>query len=373
MTDPRSKTLIIIPALTCGGAERVAVLLARGWIERGHHIVLATIYGRDRDFYEVPVQVERIALDLGRDRSNLAQKLTGNVRRVLALRRLIRRERPDRIVSFMNQTNVVVLLSAAGLRVPVIVTEHMDPRRDDLHAGWRWLRRKTYLGAARLVSVSRAVDSFFDWLPGDRRAVIPNPLPLDEIEKATGEPLVLPWRQTVIAMGRLAPEKGFDQLMRAFAAVAGEFPDWGLVILGEGPQRDELELLAEELRIGDRLGLPGMLQEPFAALKQADLFVLSSRHEGFGNALVEAMACGLPVIATDCWSVSPAIVRHEVNGLLVPPEDPSALAAAMARLMRDEPLRRQFGRAAVETAKPFGLPAVIARWEQLFDQIICLP
>lgn len=369
MLETGSKTLMIVPSLSGGGAERVAVLLARGWAERGYRVVLATIYGRDRDFYELPAQVERIALDLGRDRSNLAQKLTGNLKRILALRRLIHRTRPDRIVSFMNQTNVAVLLAAARQPVPVIVTEHMDPRRDDLPAAWRWLRRKTYLRATRLVSVSRAVDSFFDWLPSDRRAVIPNPLPLEEIGSQTGEPLAVPWKRTAIAMGRLSPEKGFDLLMRAFAAVAAEFCDWGLVILGEGPQRRELESLAQELRIGHRCALPGMLRHPFAALKQADLFVLSSRHEGFGNALVEAMACGLPVVASDCWSVSPEIARHEVDGILVPCGDAGALATALARMMRSESLRRQLGRAAVASAERFRLPVVIEQWQRLLDQI----
>lgn len=369
MSASKCKILMMISSLSGGGAERVAVLLARGFLQRGHDVALATVYGREGDFYELPDEIERVALNLGRDRSNFVQKLTGNSRRILALRQTIRRIRPSVILSFMNQTNVLALLAAAGLKVPVLVTEHMDPRRDGLPAAWRWLRRATYPRATQLVSVSQAVDSFFTWLPEKRRTVIPNPMPLDDIESESGRPLRLSYRRTVIAMGRLAREKGFDLLLRAYAAIAAEFPDWGLVILGEGPERGVLESLAADLNLGERLQMPGAVRQPFAALKQADLFVLSSRHEGFGNALVEAMACGLPVIAADCWSVSPQIIHDGSDGVLVPPDDSAALTGAMARLMRDESLRAQLGRQAADSAQRFALSEVIMQWELLLGKV----
>ncbi len=360
---------MVVPSLSSGGAERVAVLLAQGFLARGHRVAFVTIYGRDRDFYVLPSGVDRIALNLGRDRSNVLQKLTGNFRRVMALRRTVRRTQPGVAVSFMNQTNIVVLLAAAGLGVPVIATEHMDPRRDSLPAAWRWLRRKTYPRAARLVSVSSAVDNFFTWLPDECRTVIPNPVPLREVQGQTGQPLALPWSRSVIAMGRLAPEKGFDLLIRAFAELAPRFPDWGLAILGEGVERAALQSLARELAVADRVCLPGVVQQAFAALKQGELFVLSSRHEGFGNALVEAMACGLPVIATDCWSVSPEIVRDGVDGLTVPAGNPNALAGAMGVLMGDADRRRRLGEAAAESARRFDLDSVMRRWEDLLEEL----
>jgi glycosyltransferase involved in cell wall biosynthesis len=369
MPGLQRKILMVVPSLSSGGAERVAVLLARGLRERGHRVALATVYGRDRDFYALPADVDRIALGLGRDRSNLFQKLTGNFRRVLAVRRTICRTQPDAVVSFMNQTNIVALLAAVGLRVPMIATEHMDPRRDGLAGPWRWLRRRTYPRADRLVSVSRAVDSFFTWLPADRRSVIANPVSLEDVNGQTGRPLTLPWKRCVVTMGRLAPEKGFDLLIRAFAELAPRFPDWGLFILGEGPQRSALESMAREWEIADRVRLPGAVPQAFAALKQCDLFVFPSRHEGFGNALVEAMACGLPVVAADCWSVSPEIVHDGTDGLLVPPENPDALAVAMAGVMGDEDRRRQLGEAAAESARRFDLPGVVRQWERLLEEV----
>lgn len=369
MPQSTRKILLVISSLSGGGAERVAVLLTQGWLGRGHHVSVVTVYGRDRDFFELPRRVERVALDLGRDRSNVIQKLSGNVQRVRALRRTIRQARPDVIISFMPQTNVLVLLASLGLGIPVIATEHIDPCRERLPRHWQWLRRVCYPRALRVVSVSAAIDANFHWLPRERRTVIANPISMIDVRSQQDEPLNLPWPHTVMAMGRLASQKGFDLLLPAFAQVAHSFPDWGLVILGEGPDRPLLETMIEDLNLRGRIRLAGVLHQQYAALKQADLFVLSSRHEGFGNVLVEAMACGLPVIATECWAISPDIVHHGVDGLLVPIEDVDALAAAMRSLMGDLLRRQQLGEAAAQSAQRFDLANILENWQPLLDSL----
>jgi glycosyltransferase involved in cell wall biosynthesis len=159
-------------------------------------------------------------------------------------------------------------------------------------------------------------------------------------------------------------------LIRAFGRLTEEFPDWGLVILGEGTRLGELESLVAELGLTERVRLPGVLDNPFPTLKQADLFVLSSRSEGFGNVLVEAMACGLPVVATECWSRAPGIVRHGVDGILVAAEDVDALASAMRDLIADDQRRRQLGREAAQSAKRFDLTLVTRAWDQLLKDLV---
>lgn len=371
VTMPQStrKILLVLPSLTGGGAERVAVLLTHGWLSRGHHVSVVTVYGRDHDFFELPRRVERVALDLGRIRSSWVQKITGNWQRIRALRKAIRQTRPDVVISFIHQTNVLTLLASRGLGIPVVVTEHIDPARERLPWRWELLRRLFYRGAFQLVSVSEAIDAKFAWLPPQRRSVIYNPISLAEIRAQQSEPMNLPWPHTLIAVGRLMPQKGFDLLLPAFAALAAEFPDWGLVILGEGSERPHLEAVVEDLNLRGRVRLPGLLHQPYAALKQADLFVLSSRHEGFGNALVEAMACGLPVISTDCWAISPGIVQDGVDGLLVPAEDVPALTAALRTLMSDPARRQQLGQAAAETAKRYDLESIMRCWQPLLESL----
>jgi glycosyltransferase involved in cell wall biosynthesis len=170
-------------------------------------------------------------------------------------------------------------------------------------------------------------------------------------------------------MGRLDAEKGFDLLIAAFGRLAADFPDWGLAILGEGSLRQKLSAQVAALGLGDRVRLPGVTDSA-AALRQGELFVLSSRHEAFGLALAEAMAAGLPVIAADCPSGPAEIIHSGEDGLLVPAEDAAALAAAMAQLMADPAQRRRLGENARASARRFDLSTVTQSWERLIDSCL---
>jgi glycosyltransferase involved in cell wall biosynthesis len=368
MTDSRRKVLLVIPGLTAGGAERVLVLLAGGLLERGYRVHVVTTFGRQTDFYRLPEGIGRVALDMAGETSRLADKLAGNLRRIAGLRRAIRTAMPDVVVSFLSETNVLVLLATMGLGLPVIVTEHTDPRWYPAGRAWKVLRRLSYRRASRLVSPSAGVDKGFSWLPPGRRVVIHNPVRLEEDDEAVA-PRGFPWPHTVLAMGRLEAEKGFDLLVDAFGRLAADFPDWGLAILGEGSLRQKLSAQVAALGLGDRVRLPGVMDSA-AALRYGELFVLSSRHEAFGLALAEAMAAGLPVIAADCPSGPAEIIQGGEDGLLVPAEDAAGLAAAMRQLMADPAQRRRLGDAARAAARRFDLDIVIQSWEQVIDHCL---
>ncbi len=361
---------MVIPSLCGGGAERVLVLLARGFQDLGHDVDVVTIFGEADDFYRLPQGTGRVALGLGKATFSAVQKIRANLKRLSALRAALRALRPDVVVSFMGETNVLALLAALRLKVPVIVTEHVNPRKHRLPKMWEILRGVFYRRAARVVSVSEGVDAYFTWVPEAKRAVIHNPVCLDEIHCAAGETVAFDWLHTAVAMGRLEVQKGFDVLASAFAKVAPDFPEWGLVILGEGSERSNLESLVARLHMTERIRLPGALESPFATMKQADLFVLSSRYEGFGIAVVEAMACGLPVIATDCPSGPAEILRQGEDGILVPPEDVDALAGALAELMADQGKRQNLGSRGIEAARRFDLDLVSRTWDELLEAVV---
>jgi len=223
-----------------------------------------------------------------------------------------------------------------------------------------------------MVSISRGIDGRFGWVPEDRREVIynvvvpedpadgPGPNPFESSNAA----------RHVVAVGRLVRQKGFDLLVRAYSKVAEEHPDWNLWVFGEGPERSRLESLAEDLGTGTRIRFPGWSDRIFAAYRHADLFVLSSRYEGFGNVIIEAMAAGLPVIVTDCPSGPAEIVRDGEDGLLVPAEDVDALADAMGRLMSDAADRDRLAGRAIRAADRFGLDPALDRWERVLRRVV---
>lgn len=171
----------------------------------------------------------------------------------------------------------------------------------------------------------------------------------------------------IVGMGRLGREKGFDLLVRASAAVRHPFR---VVLLGEGVEENSLRELVKNLGIGDRVEFAGFRKNPFPYLQKASVFVLPSRYEGFPNSLLEAMALGVACVATRCPTGPEEIIMDGENGLLVPVEDPTALANAIDRLLGDTELRDRLGRAARERAREFDAVRILPRFEVLLEEVI---
>jgi GalNAc-alpha-(1->4)-GalNAc-alpha-(1->3)-diNAcBac-PP-undecaprenol alpha-1,4-N-acetyl-D-galactosaminyltransferase len=364
---------LVIASLAGGGAERVVTTLTRGFINAGQIISVITLFGRETDFFALPDGAQRLALGLGQNSRTIGQAIRNNARRAQALRRAIRSTAPDVVISFVDQTNILVLLSLWGTSIPVLVTEHNASSADCGGKLWEMLRRCVYPFATALVSVSEGVDRQFRWMPKKKRWVIYNPLAYGDSGSAGDSPLPTTFSNTqrhLIAMGRLAQQKGFDLLIDAFARIADAHSDWDLHILGEGEKRAELTALISKLNLEKRVFLTGRIPHPFPILRHADLFVLSSRWEGFAIVLIEAMACGLPVLSFDCLSGPREIIRHQTDGLLVPAEDVGGLAEAMDHLMSDEKERRRLASNTQEGSQRFGIDGVIAQWQNLLDRVI---
>jgi glycosyltransferase involved in cell wall biosynthesis len=174
---------------------------------------------------------------------------------------------------------------------------------------------------------------------------------------------------TILAAGRLTPQKGFDLLIRAFARLAGAYPEWRLRICGGGPQREVLERLIDEHGLGDIVSLPGRVKRLGEEMARASMFVLSSRFEGFPLILVEAMSKALPVVSFDCPTGPRDVIDDRRDGILVPREDVDALAGAMRELIADPELRRRLGAEAARTAADYTIEALGPRWDDLFDEL----
>jgi len=341
------------------------VTLCNRWAERGWDVTLATFDdGSVAPYFPLTPGVRHVSLALQRRANGVFRSVVDNLWRVRRLRRFVAQERPDCILSFIDETNVLALLAAKGTGIPVVVSERTDPAQHPIPCPWRILRRVTYPWARAIVLQTRAAAAYFPPSWASRIAVVPNPVPkVAPVPPAPGSPDGRMHR--IVGMGRLEKEKGFDLLIRAFASFAATLPEWDLTILGDGPERDALAAEIARSGLTRRIALPGREPDAIGVLQHADLFVLSSRYEGFPNALCEAMACGLPVIAFDCPSGPAEIVRDRVDGLLVPAEDEAALSAAMARLIADPEGRRRMGARAAEVSDRFSVERIASLWERI--------
>ena len=386
---------LIISTLVGGGAERVATNMANHWAAKGWDVtILTTGFGGQSPCYDLHPYVTHLDLssprfttrpeeshasarldDLMHDCSQSERAvLIPDAAHILRMRRAIVSTSPDVAISYIDRTNICVLVATRGLGVPVIVSEHCDPNHSFLDAGWERLRRRLYPEAAFVAVLTDESLGYFSSLAQMRGRVIPNALTPAVFSHADEVPQPRHGK-TLMAMGRLAHEKGFDLLLRAFALVAATHRDWTLEILGEGPIRPYLLSCIQERGLEERVLMPGFTHRPFDAMRRADLFVVSSLDEGFSNVLLEAMACGLPVVSFDCPSGPRHIIRNGVDGVLVPPRDAQAMAAALDRLMGDEAERARLASKAREVVERFGVAKVMSMWEELIvecgEAVVC--
>lgn len=360
--------VLLVSSIGGGGAERVATTLANAWAAAGAHVVLVpTFLGEIRGEYPLSAAVRLSPL-----RDWMPPGRVDFISKLRALRALVRSVAPDVVVSFLTNVNVVAILALLGLRIPVIVSERVDPAaKVELHWSLRLARRMLYQFAATLVvQTTDAAERYGKLLMRPPPiAVIPNPLP-EALHLSTARAARLDASGgQVTAMGRLTPQKQFDLLIQAFATAFDRDSSWTLNIWGEGPLQAELQALIDKLGMSGRVRLCGFTEQPWVQLAGAQIFVLSSAYEGFPNAMLEAMALGLPCVAFDCPS-GPGDLAAGEAAVLVSPGDVNGLAAALGSLARDPDRRLQLGRAAAASVRSrFSQAAVISHWDMVFASL----
>ncbi len=359
------KLALVISSLGAGGSENVLSVLATKLSARGHKVTILTDASPALDHYKLDPGISRVALHLQSDSTRLSHRVFRNVFRVMRLRSEISSITPQVVLAFGDTVNVRVLLACIGLGLPVVVSERVDPREHLIPWPWRALRRLLYPLAECVVVQTESVARWAVKCTTARRVrVVPNPLR----RRSTLMPRqnALDARKTIISVGRLTVQKGFDLLLNAFALTNLQHNGWQVLILGEGPERSALQAQVNRLGLQKFVLMPGVVLEPGHWLQHGDLFVLSSRFEGFPNALLEAMQCGLPSIAFNCPSGPGEIIRDEQTGLLVQAGDVDKLSAAIKRLAEDPDLRRRLGAAARhDVERRFDPDQITTLWEDV--------
>lgn len=331
-TSGRPSLAIYLPDLSGGGAERLYLTLAPAFVEAGFAVEFLLDRSRGELLNAVPAGIPVRSL--------------GAERQLKALPRLVatlRHSPPDLLLSAMEHMNVTAIAAKLLARAPtrIVVSQHNalshQARRPGLkNAALPWLYSMALPRAAGIIAVSDGVadeTARLARLPRARISVIYNgTVNAERSVSAASRPAWWPRAQRVVlAVGRFVPQKDHATLLRAFATL--QRPDDALVLLGEGPLRAELEQLAASLGIGAQVLMPGFLDDPLPAMAAADVLALSSRYEGFGLVLAEAMSCGTPVVSTDCEFGPSEILDNGRFGRLVAVGDPAALATALAETL----------------------------------------
>jgi glycosyltransferase involved in cell wall biosynthesis len=348
-----------------GGSERHLLTLLPALAERGADPVFV---GLDDPAWDA----EPFYRELGVPAMRLRAPRDLDPALLVALRRELRRLRPDVVHTHLVHADVYGALAARG---PLVSTKHNDDR---FRLGpFRHVERALARRASRVIAITEALARFNVervGLPSAKIEVVRYGLDEPPAAWAENPPLLLPERARVLlAICRLAPQKGVDVAVRALAEVRREHGDAVLVVLGEGPEREALERLALDLGLGDAVFLPGRAGDVAAWLARAELVVHPVRWEGFGLALLEAMLAERPVVASAVSSV-PEIVADGETGLLVPPDDPVALAEAISRLLSDRESTARYGSAGRDRAqREFSVERMARRTLGVYERVLGTP
>jgi len=369
------KIALLLPSLAAGGVGRSMLHLAEAFLSAGHPVDLVLCRAEGPYLSEVPPGVRIVTL---RRQSGLSARLQiarldpggiaaqarpallawnpAPVQPYLAdLARYLNEEQPAALLAAKTPTNLLALWASrlSGASTRIVLSERTQLSRSiALSRKWRWryiapMVARLYPRAAAIVAVSNGVADDLAMtakLARERIETVYNPVVTPSLTSHAREPAPHPWLEdggspVIVAAGRLSPQKNFPMLLQAFAELRKQRPA-RLLLLGEGPERARLESLASRLGIAEDVALPGFVGNPYAAFARAALFVMSSDYEGLGNVLIEALACGCPVVSTDCPSGPSEILENGRFGELVPVNDSASLSAAMLRTL-EAPLPKE--------------------------------
>ena len=383
MQDRPLKIVYCTPALyMAGGVERVLSLKANYFADHyGYDITIVLTEGKNKPlFYPLSDKIKIVNLDIDFEElwtcSFLKKILVYLKKQRIYKKRLteeLMRLRPDITISLLRrEINFLTSVKDGSKKIGELHVNRANYRNFEAGEANAIKNLFAKLWMRNLVSHLKRLDRFVvlteedkaSWIELNNVIVIPDPLAfhIDDISPLTNK--------RVIAVGRYVYQKGFDLLLQAWAKMENQHSDWELVVYGMG-DRDPYEQIIDDLRIDrSRCHLYGSTPDIKKEYLNSSLFVFSSRFEGFGMVLIEAMACGLPVVSFDCPCGPKDIVRHDEDGMLVPSGDTDSLADAMHRLMSDDGLRKDMASKAIINVRRFQLDEIAQRWKTLFNSVV---
>ena len=361
------KITFVTSTLTSGGAERVISLLANNFAERGYEVEMIALTSISPDYYPLDPKVKFIHAD--------KVSKGGLLGELWWFRKHIKKEQPDVVIAFMEAVYEFVLLALLGTKVPVISSERKDPATlGPLRKILRWILLPT---ATAHVVQTQQIKQYYNQQIQKKTHIIYNPVnervfetsyDNDDENDNLGLGIKDERLNRIISVGRLYPQKNQKMMIEAFAKIAPKFPEWSLVIYGEGYLRKDLESLVERLKVKDKVLLPGRCETVIEEVAKSKVFCLSSDYEGMSNAMIEALCVGTPVISTKV-SGTDELIRDGENGLLVDIGDTEGLAKALEKLLSNRELREKIGKEGQKLATRFKTDTIVDQWEELVHRL----
>lgn len=354
---------LFIGSLSGGGAERVTCNLAN-FLSAKHNVKIITMSG-DAPTYYLDPSIERICLENETENYNFIKR---NILRFFRLRKLLKNYKSDVYVVMLPVTTALLLLHRKYIDAPIIASERNDPKnwykKSLIH---RLVMEKLYSKADLFVFQTEDAKKFYKSTLKIDGIVIPNAINEEFIDVSIHKDK----NKKIVSVGRFSEQKNFSMLIKSFNEIQNEFPDYTLEIYGDGPLRNDLEKLIDKYNLHNKVFLQGYVENIKSYIENASLFVLPSNFEGMPNALMEAMAMGIPSIATDCPVGGPRfLINDGENGFLVPVGDSELLAKKIKLLLSDESISKKISKKAQDITKKLHPNLIYGHWECVIQESI---
>jgi len=356
------KITLFIGGLSGGGAERVICNLSN-YLSKRHDVTILTM-SNDKPAYDLSDKVRRISLVQFGESDN---KIIKNLKRIKRFREYVKRNSPDIYITMLPNTINFMLFNRKIINAPILISERGDPKtRYESSRLKKFIMKKLYPKADGVVFQTEEAKSYYTKFIGDKGIIIPNAINSEFIRK----PYSGQRKKRIVSAGRFSEQKNFSMLIEAFSKIIVDYPDFELVIYGDGALRNDLEKQIKKNALENKVLIPGYVEGFGDHIFDAALFVLPSNYEGMPNALMEAMALGLPCISTDCPVGGPRyLINNNMNGLLISPGNLNELIEAIEKLLSDDFLRHKIGNNAKEIVSTLNPEVIYYKWETYISSL----